>query len=283
MSSFYDKTMPTITPRIHLKSIQKAPNNPMLHISSSGGIQAACSGPSTSAATLNHTQRHAVTQVEANTSITVDTPTNIPRQPPLLPPLRRVVKFAIQPHVVTIGVAVCAALNTVLSVVTPSTVTPPLGTTWGCFLYLWLLITLVQFVTHSVYLCTSTARFVSVLHMAVVALSTVLLPRSMFARSLWIAPCLCTVLVSYQCYIFCLVYTNLHNAWVYVVAGVLFVLTPMTQLISIGVADDTALSVATLWSAISIYTLYAFALANSRKAVLVDVIVGTSPTTQLQE
>jgi hypothetical protein len=57
----------------------------------------------------------------------------------------------------------------------------------------------------------------------------------------------------------------------------------MMQLINIGVADDTALSAATLWSAISIYTLYAFALANSRKAVLVDVIVGTSPTTQLQE
>ena len=281
MSSFYDRPVPHTPQRLQLKPVQRPPDHhAMLQINNGGGGQ--CVG--SVASTANHAHRHVVNPVPANTSNTANSPTeDMPKQPLQPLSLRRVVKFSIQPHVVTLGVALCCILNTVLSVATPSTITPPLGTQWGCFLYLWLLITVVQLVTHSVYLCTSTARATSLLHLTVVALSAGLLPRSMFARSVWIAPCLCTVLVSYQSYIFCILYTTLHNAWMYVFVGVIFVLMPMTQLVNIGVVDNTALGAATLWSAISIYTLYAFALANSRKTVLVDIIIGTSPTTQLQE
>jgi hypothetical protein len=292
MSSFYDQAIPPVqTKLLQLKSTQKSSDHCAVQIGHSGGgvsVQAA-SSPSSSvfSGTPNHSHRHPVnTHVDkiphsggnGNGSATV------PRHAPVLPPLRRVVKFTIHPHLVTIGVALCAVLNTALCFIVPVAITPPLGTQWGSFLYLWLLITAVQLVTHSVYLCTPAARFASFAHLTVVALSAVLLPRSLFALYMWIAPCLCAVVLSYQSYLFFIVYTNLQNSWVYVSAGAVFVLGPMTQLVQLD-PDNSMVTpyTATLWSAISIYTLYAFALACSRKSVLVDVIVGTSPTSQLQE
>jgi hypothetical protein len=291
MSSFYDIPIQPTPPRIQLKLGQKAFDHSVIQINNGGMAQTVCGGGvgHTASGNPGNTQRHKDRQfdvpaaVTANTPATTSTTTQLQRQSPTVPPLRRVVKFSIQPHVATIGVALCALMNTILCIVFPSTITPLLGTQWGSFLYLWLLITIMQLVTHSVYLCTPTARFASVLHLSTVALSAVLLPRSMFARYLWIAPCLCIVLVSYQVYIFCLVYTPLHNAWMYAFVGSLLVLFPMTQLPRIDTHDTVLYGTASVWSAISIFTLYAFALANSRKAVLVDVIVGTSPTSQLQE
>ena len=230
-----------------------------------------------------HVQRQTGSHIASDTIGTTNTHDMISRPPIILPPLRRVVKFTIEPHLVTIGISLCAFINTIVCIIIPSTITTPFGTQWGCFLYLWLLISIVQLVTHSVYLYTYTSRFVSLTHLTVVSLCAVLLPRSIFARCLWIAPCLCFVLVLYQGFIFCLLHTNTHGLWVYVLVGTLFVMGPMSLLIQTDSVDSNLLNTSTAWSAISIYALYAFAGTNSYKTMLVDVILGASPTSQLQE
>jgi hypothetical protein len=61
------------------------------------------------------------------------------------------------------------------------------------------------------------------------------------------------------------------------------VLVSMIQLVQIDYSNEDMTVARCMWSAISIYTLYGFAFANSKGAVLVDVTVGASPTWQLQD
>jgi hypothetical protein len=200
-----------------------------------------------------------------------------------LPPLRRVVKLSVSPIPASLAVVSLAVINTILCMVIPTDISPIIGTLWGSFLYLWLFITMLQLISHSVYLCTPMAMLGSSIHLFVVVTAVVLTPRSLFAKWLWLAPSLCVVIVAHQSQLICLVYTHVRHQWMYAVVGCVLVLLPMTQVIQIDATEQQMISTTCIWSAISIYTLYGFALANSRGAVLVDLTVGASPTWQLQE
>lgn len=200
-----------------------------------------------------------------------------------LPPMRRVVKLSFDPQTTTLAVGTCAALNAILCLLIPANITPLMDTLWGCFLYIWALTVTIQSISHSVYFCTPSAVTVSVLHTAVVTTSALVIPRSLSHQWLWIAPGICTVLVVYQVYLFCLIYAHLRRKWVYATLGSVLVMFPMTQLIQIESVDTDTIVMCCVWSSISICTLYGFALANCSGAVLVDVTVGASPTWQLQE
>ena len=197
--------------------------------------------------------------------------------------MRRVVKFAISPDVMAFLIGVCIAINTVLCLLIPYNITPTMETLWGSFLHMWLLISIGQMISHSVYLCTPVSIFGSGVHMTVLITSAVLVPRSLFSKWLWLVPSLCTVFVSYQFYLVCVVYTHVHARWMYALGGVLLVLLPMTQLTQIDINSEDTMVTSCMWSCISIFTLYMFAIANSRGAVLVDVTIGASPTWQLQD
>jgi hypothetical protein len=281
MSSFYDQTLTPATPRLHLKSVQKNPEQCAVQISGRDTTKSSLGSIYPS----NHQiQRHTANSPAESTQ-SVESILPVETKPlATIPPTRRVVKFSVSPRTVVLGISISLILNTALCLTIPSTITPPLGTQWGSFLYFWLAISTVQLVTHSIYLCTPFARSVSLLNFVIVAFGALLLPRSSFVRCLWIAPCLCTEFLAHQIYLFSLVYLHLDNWWIYVGVGGILVLVPMTQLLQIDSNDGIVMQgSATAWSAISIYSLYAFAIANSRKAAIVDIIIGTSPTTQLQE
>ena len=201
----------------------------------------------------------------------------------VLPPMRRVVKFPISSIHTTIMVVCFAFTNGILCILTPEHITPALGTLWGRFAQFWLLITLAQMVSHSVYLCTPIATFGSIAHLCIVLTSAIIIPPPLFAHYLWLAPCLCCFITAYQSHILCLVYSNVHNQWIYAVVGSSFVLIPMTQLFLIDPNREDMVFTSFIWSSISICALYGFAFANSKASVLVDVTVGATPTWQLQE
>jgi hypothetical protein len=69
----------------------------------------------------------------------------------------------------------------------------------------------------------------------------------------------------------------------YAVSASVLVFLPMIQLIQINAEREDTMFTSFVWSIISIYTLYGFAIANNKGAVLVDVTIGASPTWQLQE
>jgi hypothetical protein len=197
----------------------------------------------------------------------------------MLHAVRRVVKITVTPAISAGALCVCVSLNTLVCVVVPEGVAPVMATLWGTFSHLWLLVTMLQLMTHSVYLYTTPGHVLGALHLATVVSTAVLLPSSLFARWLWLAPSLCVVVVAYQAYVFCLVYAQyIHQPWMYAsIAGALTLL-PMTQLAQIiTVDDDTRLSCC-LWSALSLCMIYAFALVNCRGSSPVDVTIGTNPT-----
>ena len=201
----------------------------------------------------------------------------------VLPPMRRVVKFHISSTHTTCVVILFVSVNSILCMSIPEHTTPILGTLWGSFVQFWLLITILQMLTHSVYLCTPLATTGSLLHFCIVLSCTILIPHSLFAHWLWVAPCLCFVIVAHQSQLLCLVYSHIHNQWIYALVGASIVLIPMTQLVLIDPAQTEMVFTSCIWSIVSIYTLYSFAFANNKAAVLVDVTVGASPTWQLQD
>ena len=201
----------------------------------------------------------------------------------VLPPLRRVVKCSISSGPSTLLIVAFATTNTILCAIIPVSTTPLMGTLWGSFLSIWSLITILQLVLHSVYLCNPVAMVGSFVHLCVVVVSAIAIPRSLFSEWLWVAPCLCTIMVAHQSQLICLVYSHIHNQWIYAVAATLCVMIPMVQLIQIDSTQDDMVFASFVWSIISVYTLYGFAIANAKGAVLVDITVGASPTWQLQE
>jgi len=209
---------------------------------------------------------------------------SLARQAAMLHTARRVVKATVTPGLAACAVCLCAGLNIVLCEVVSEGVAPVMATLWGGFARLWLLVTALQLVTHSVYLCTTLGHVLGALHLATVASAAVLVPCALFARWLWLAPSLCVAVVAYQAYLFCLVYAqHIHQPWMYAsIAGALALL-PMTQLAQIiAVDDDTRLSCC-LWSALSACMIYGFALVNCRGSSPVDVTIGTNPTRPQQE
>jgi len=192
---------------------------------------------------------------------------------------RRVVKLTVTPPVAACTVCACVSLNVLVCVVVPEGVAPVMATLWGAFARLWLLVTMLQLVTHSVFLCTSLGQVLGSLHLGAVASTAVLVPCPLFARWLWLAPSLCVVVVAYQAYLFSLVYAqHIHQPWMFAsIAGALALL-PMTQLAQIIAVDDNTRLSCCLWSALSTCMIYAFALVNCRGSSPVDVTIGTNPT-----
>ena len=201
----------------------------------------------------------------------------------ILPPSRRVVKCAIPYTSTTLLVVTFMIINTVLCMTVPVSTAPILGTLWGSFLNIWAIVTILQIISHSIYLCTPTEIFCSLAHLFVVLTSTVLIPTVLFAQWLWLAPCLSIVIVAHQSQLFCLVYSSVRNQWIYALAGSTVVLISMIQLVQIDPTKEDMQLASFVWSLVSIYTLYGFAIANNKGAVLVDVTIGASPTWQLQE
>ena len=201
-----------------------------------------------------------------------------PVRPLQLPPSRRVVKLTIVPTVAAFAVGAAMALNAVLCLTIPLDISPLLASMWGGFLYLWLLVTFMQLVSHSVYMCTSTAVASTLFHLLVVVATAVLIPRSLFARWFWIEASLSVVLASHQCLLSVLVYTHVTNIKLYTSAVFLLALTPMTQLVQMDPSNEETLTAGYVYSVITIITLYGFALSNSRGAVLVDATIGACPT-----
>ena len=217
-----------------------------------------------------------------NTTNTTNT-TNVTLSGVVLPPMRRVVKFALSSTHTTLLVAVLVTVNTVMCVLVPTEITPVLGTLWGGFLHIWMLITVLQLLSHSVYMCTTLEIIASLAHLSVISICTILIPRSLFAKYLWLAPCLCTVIVTHQSQLFCLVYTHLQNQWIYALIGSICTMVPMIFLIQADASDQDSISSNFILSVISVYTLYGFAFANSKGCVLIDVTVGASPIWQSNE
>jgi len=203
---------------------------------------------------------------------------NTPVKPVQLPPSRRVVKLTIVPTVAALAVGGALGLNAALCLLIPLSVSPIIATMWGSFLYLWLLITFVQLVSHSVYMCTSSTIVFTMFHLFVVVATAVLIPRSLFAKWFCIEACLSVIITSHQCLLAVLVYTHVANIKLYVTAAFMLVLSPMTQLVQLDPFKEETFAAGCIYSAITISTLYLFALYNSRGSVTVDVTIGACPT-----
>jgi len=244
-------------PTPHLKSI-------IVDATNTGGTQSngssAAIGPSNGSSNINAGNNHVI-----------------------LPPSRRVVKCLISYTSTTLLVVTFMIINAVSCMAVPESTSPILGTLWGGFLNFWALVTIVQMISHSVYLCTQTEIFCSLAHLFVVLSSTALIPTALFAKFLWLAPCLCIVIAAHQSQLLCLVYSHVRNQWIYALGGSTVVIISMIQLVQIDPTKEDMKLASFVWSLISIYTLYGFAIANSNGAVLVDVTIGASPTWQLQE
>ena len=204
---------------------------------------------------------------------------SLPRPPTMLHAARRVVKLTVTPTAAAGTVCACVSLNVLVCVVVPEGVAPVMATLWGSFVRLWLLVSILQLVTHSVFICTTLGQVLGSLHLAAVASTAVLVPCPLFARWVWLAPSLCVVVVAYQAYLFSLVYAqHIHQPWMFAsIAGALALL-PMTQLAQIIAVDDNTRLSCCLWSALSTCMIYAFALVNCRGSSPVDVTIGTNPT-----
>lgn len=198
---------------------------------------------------------------------------------PMLYATRRVVKLTVAPAVSALVLGSSAVLITVLCVLVPGSTAPVIETLWGSFTCLWLLATIMQFVTHSVFLCTTLGHAMCAVHFAVVAFSAIVVPRALFSHWMWLAPCLCVVVVVYQAYMFGVVFAQyVERPWVYASLAGTLALLPVTQLAQIPLIDDDTRITCLLWSALSVYTIYAFAFVNSLGSAPVDVTIGTNPT-----
>ena len=201
----------------------------------------------------------------------------------ILPPLRRVVKYAISSTQSTSIIATLAFVHTLTCLVVPLETSTLMATVWGSFLRIWLLITILQLISHSVYLCTSFTMIFSFVHFSFVVLTAISIPASLFDEHLWLAFFLCVVIVAYQSLLLCLVYTPEKKPWIYAIVGCFAVIIPLIQLVQIDSSNESMIVASFMWSAMSMFILYGFAFANSKRAVLVDVTVGASPTWQLQD
>jgi hypothetical protein len=211
----------------------------------------------------------------------------------VLPPMRRVVKLSVSPRVISWGVACVAVVNVLacLQGVRGGATEPVAYVFWGTFCYLWLLVSLVQTITHAVYVCTPLGLFCSMAHLGVVTVAG-LVPRGLFVSphwAWWLAPSLCVVCVSHQCHMMWLVYAHALHRKLYIGFMVLGTVLPLTQVLhatpvstedaggtgGVSLSDTTTHNLT--WSSISIAVLYGAAFFNCREAAAVDIAIVTSP------
>jgi len=279
LSSFFDATG-RANAKAPLKSGAPAPPQQQQYVFGAPAPAAAAAGSGGGGgATATVSSSSSSTDIENDRGHADAAASSLPRQATMLHAARRVVKLTVTPRIAACTVCACVSLNVLVCVVVPEGVAPVMATLWGAFARLWLLVTMLQLVTHSVFLCTTLGHVLGSLHLGAVASTAVLVPCPLFARWLWLAPSLCVVVVAYQAYLFSLVYAqHIHQPWMFAsIAGALALL-PMTQLAQIiAVDDDTRLSCG-LWSALSTCMIYAFALVNCRGSSPVDVTIGTNPT-----
>jgi hypothetical protein len=214
------------------------------------------------------------TVVNTNTPISSAT---TPKQP-VIPSLRKIVKGVISPAYVASAIGVCAFLNTVVCFVVSNNYLSLLSTQWEIFIHLWGLVTTIQLIVHSVYMCTSLTTYISLLHFVAVSLIGILPKHYVSASILWLAPSFCAFTFAYQSILFSFVFSHTKHKWVYITTGAFLVLIPMAKLLQIDVIENENVSTVCALSAISIYTLYIFAAVNGYNASFVDVTVAPSPT-----
>jgi hypothetical protein len=207
---------------------------------------------------------------------TEGTTNSVQARPPILPALRRITKFTVSPGMTSMLVVLCAVVNMMALCFMPQI--SFIETLWAVFLQLWFVISLVQIVSHSVYVCSSLTLFLCSLHMSIISVVAILFPPSQIPLHMWVVHCVCSVLVAYQAHLFCLVYTHIHKSWVYASFGVLCVLISMTQTIAGDTVHAEGVNFSCLWSVLCIYTLYIFAFFNSRGSTPVDVAICMSPS-----
>lgn len=284
MSSFYEtRDKVRVQPRLQLKAYQhpqyQHPQYQHQHGPGSVlGLHGISASPGPSSSDIGESDDGGDVQPDGHNTRSILTPLHAIRSP-LLPPMRRIVKFSVTPVLATIPISICIALNTSIWFAIPESATPPLVAHWGVFLHLWPLIALMQFVSHSVYLCTPATVWLSVLHLAIVTMTAVipvhLLPIAWFSRLLFL---ICITITAHQSIIFCLVYSQLQYRWVYATVASILTVVPITQLAQIEYTDQGATAYSSWLSAVSIYSIYALAIANARGGVIVDMSVAPSPT-----
>lgn len=265
MSSFYAKHEPVKPPA-------KQP-----HLYQNKGAQSHASGYPAPHDDLHATPTSSTHTNNGAVNMTVNSVSTCNTANARLPPLRRIVKLTLSPTQTSAVVSVCAFLNTVLHFTIPSHISHVLGTQWGSFLYFWLLVTLTQLVSQSVYLCTPVAVCTSLVHLFVIVTLTAFPMWSLFVHYLWLVPCLCAVITVHQTTMFCLVYSSLKHQWMYAVVASAFVLVPSTQLLQTDPAETETLTPSVVCSVVSICTMYLFAFVNSRGGVIVDITIGQTP------
>jgi hypothetical protein len=202
------------------------------------------------------------------------------KRPPVLPSMRRMVKFVVTPLSTMMPVAICLFLNTIIWSNFTDSATPSIVTHSRGFLYLWPLTTLVQLVSYSVYLCTPVTIWISVLHLVIITVTAAipmhLLSIISFSRLLLF---ICITIAVYQSMIFCLVYSHLRYQWAYVIiASMLIVLPTVTQLIHLEHVEAGVAMHPSWVSVVSIYSIYAIATVNGRGVSIVEVSMAPSPT-----
>lgn len=223
---------------------------------------------------------HKTAQPMGHSNIYDNTPDGITNsvqaRPTILPALRRITKLTVSPFMTSILVVSCAAVNMMALCFMPQN--SFIETLWGVFLQLWFVISLVQIISHSVYVCTSLTLFLCSLHMSVISGAAILFLPSQIPLHMWVAHCVCSVLVAYQAHLFCLVYTHIHRNWVYASFGVACVVISMSQTIVGDTVQAEGVNFSSLWSVLCIYTLYIFAFFNNRGSAPVDLTICMSPS-----
>ena len=204
-------------------------------------------------------------------------PPTVSKQP-AIPALRKIMKSAIIPTYVS-GVFMCfAGLNTVIALVSYEDSMSLLRSEWEIFIRLWVFVTTIQLVAHSVYICTSLQTCIALLHFVVVFFVGVLPVQYVSVSLLWLIPIYRTITFAYQSALFYMIYPHVKRKWVYILAGVFFALSPMTTLLRTDVIDNESAGALFVYSTVSKYTLYIFAFINSYNANIVDVTIAPSPT-----
>jgi hypothetical protein len=278
MSSFYDshdkvRTQTRLQPKMGQPHNQ-IHANAFGHISTGYPAIANINKDPVDPCEANHADATSAVSISRNGSVPVHTT----RQPVLIP-LRRIAKCTITPTISAISVAVCLVMNTIVSAAVPETISPSLVTQWGFFFYIWSFLTLIQLITQSVYMCSAFTVGLSMLHLMSVIVVAILpihtLSLFSFSMTLFV---MCTIITMYQGVVFSLVYSHVAYRLGYVVVASIFIILPIIQLAQIDYIDKNTTSYSSMCSAISIFSMYAFAFVNGIGALTVDVSVATNPT-----
>jgi hypothetical protein len=276
MSSFYGASQQDQARGGHQHQQQQQRPLPNPHTKAQLNLYPAYTSPSN--AHVDTTLITSSTATPSSTTIhTIASPT-LPNQPLAIPSLRKIVKSAISPTYVSGAIMCFALLNTAIPLVGVQDSTRLLHAEWEIFVYLWGIVTTMQLIAHSVYMCTSLLSSIALLHYGVVIMAGVMPTPYVFRSILWLAPAFCAVTIAYQSMLFYLIFSHAKRKWAYIIMVSLFAMVPMTKLLQTDVVETETAGVLCVYSAFSICTLYIFAAVNSYSANIVDVTIAPSPT-----